>query len=312
MFGAHTTSGLRGDYSRARADFTVEQSWQTYGEADHALWRRLYARQSQLVRHYACRAFADGLARADCADAIPDLARVNRALTRASGWQLVAVPGFIPDEQFFRHLAARRFPVTVWLRKPEELDYLVEPDIFHDFFGHVPMLFDRAFGDFMQAYGEKGLRALAVGALPHVARLYWYTVEFGLIDAEDGLRAFGAGILSSGGETPYAVESPTPLRVRFDLRRCMRTRYRIDDFQKTYFVIRAIDELKDTVAQDLVPLLQSLVLEPELEPDRLYPGDEPVPPRACRPEAQGAMRASPAPRSRIKVPGESGAEHHLS
>ncbi|MFA5941802.1 MAG: phenylalanine 4-monooxygenase [Sinimarinibacterium sp.] len=282
MYGANTTSELRGDYSRARADFTVEQSWHSYDEAEHALWRRLYARQSQLVPQYACCEFAAGLVRTDCADRIPDLNRVSALLERASGWTLVAVPGFIPDEQFFRHIAARRFPVTVWLRKPEEFDYLVEPDIFHDFFGHVPMLFDPRFADFVQRYGEQGLKALEAGALSMAARLYWYTVEFGLIDAGDGLRAYGAGILSSGGETPYSIESPQPLRVRFEMQRCMRTRYMIDAYQQTYFVIRSFDELADAMAQPLAPLIERLRAEPELQPDRLVPGDEPVAPRATR------------------------------
>lgn len=288
MYGANTRSELRGDYSRARADFTVEQAWHSYSEAEQALWRRLYARQSQLVAGYACREFGAGLASTDCASAIPDLDRVSDALTRASGWRLVAVPGFIPDDQFFRHLAGRRFPVTVWLRKPEEFDYLVEPDIFHDFFGHVPMLFDRRFGDFVQRYGEQGLRALEVGALPMAARLYWYTVEFGLIDDADGLRAYGAGILSSGGETPYSVESAAPLRVRFDMQRCMRTRYMIDAYQKTYFVIRSFDELADAMSQDLPAIIERLRGEPELEPDRLYPGDAAVSPRPVHAAARAA------------------------
>lgn len=288
MYGANTRSELRGDYSRARADFTVEQAWHSYSEAEQALWRRLYARQSQLVAGYACREFGAGLASTDCASAIPDLDRVSDALTRASGWRLVAVPGFIPDDQFFRHLAGRRFPVTVWLRKPEEFDYLVEPDIFHDFFGHVPMLFDRRFGDFVQRYGEQGLRALEVGALPMAARLYWYTVEFGLIDDADGLRAYGAGILSSGGETPYSVESAAPLRVRFDMQRCMRTRYMIDDYQKTYFVIRSFDQLADAMSQDLPAIIERLRGEPELEPDRLYPGDAAVSPRPVHAAARAA------------------------
>lgn len=288
MYGANTRSELRGDYSRARADFTVEQAWHSYSEAEQALWRRLYARQSQLVAGYACREFGAGLASTDCASAIPDLDRVSDALTRASGWRLVAVPGFIPDDQFFRHLAGRRFPVTVWLRKPEEFDYLVEPDIFHDFFGHVPMLFDRRFGDFVQRYGEQGLRALEVGALPMAARLYWYTVEFGLIDDADGLRAYGAGILSSGGETPYSVESAAPLRVRFDMQRCMRTRYMIDAYQKTYFVIRSFDQLADAMSQDLPAIIERLRGEPELEPDRLYPGDAAVSPRPVHAAARAA------------------------
>lgn len=282
MYGANTDSELRGDYSRAHSDFTVEQSWHHYSAADRELWRRLYARQSELMPRYACREFAQGLARTACADDIPDLDHISDALERASGWRLVAVPGFIPDEQFFRHVAARRFPVTVWLRKPEEFDYLVEPDLFHDFFGHVPMLFDRRFGDFVQRYGEVGLQALAAGTLPMAARLYWYTVEFGLMDGDgdgsDGLRAFGAGILSSHGETPYAVESDKPRRLRFVLERCMRTRYRIDDYQKTYFVIRSLDELGETMAQDFPALFQHLRGEAGLQPDRLYPGDVTVPP----------------------------------
>lgn len=279
MYGAHSDNGLRGDYRRARADFTVDQRDHAYGDADHALWRRLYARQAQLLQLHACREFRDGLARMDAADGVPDLHAVNARLEPLSGWRLVAVPGFIPDEQFFRHLAARRFPVTVWLRKPEEFDYLVEPDIFHDFFGHVPMFFDPRFADYAQRYGEQALRLLDRGALPLLARLYWYTVEFGLIENDEGLRVYGAGILSSGGETPYAVESAAPVRVRFDLSRCMRTEYRIDSFQKTYFVVRSLDELADVMTRDLSALVDVLQAQPPLAAGRLYVGDESVPPR---------------------------------
>lgn len=282
MYGANTNSELRGDYTRAREDFTVEQAWQVYSEADQALWRRLYARQSALVQTHACREFRQGLDWTDSAAGIPDLARVNAKLGAASGWQLVAVPGFIPDAQFFRHLAARRFPVTVWIRKPEEFDYLVEPDIFHDFFGHVPMLFHRRFADYMQRFGALGLQALAMDALPLVARLYWYTVEFGLLEGDEGLRCYGAGILSSGGETPYSLESPVPCRARFELQRVMRTRYMIDAYQKTYFVVRSLDELLGAVEPDLQPLIARLKTEPEFEADRLYPGDVPVPARGQR------------------------------
>ncbi|NKF22059.1 phenylalanine 4-monooxygenase [Solimonas marina] len=282
MYGAHTDSSLRGNYSDARADFTVEQQPGAYSDAEHALWRRLYARQSSMLQPYACRAFRDGLARMTAADGVPDLAAVNARLEVASGWTLVAVPGFIPDEQFFRHLAARRFPVTVWLRKPEEFDYLVEPDIFHDFFGHVPMLFDRRFGDYVQRYGEQALRLLPQGALPLLARLYWYTVEFGLIDDDEGLRVFGAGILSSGGETPYAIESEIPRRVRFELARCLRTEYRIDNFQKTYFVVRSLDALADVMTRDLSALVADVQAKPTLTAGHEYPGDTPVPPRGGR------------------------------
>ncbi|WP_043114814.1 phenylalanine 4-monooxygenase [Solimonas soli] len=282
MYSANTSSGLRGDYTKARADFTVEQRDHVYGEADHALWRRLYARQAQLLQDYACREFREGLARTDAADGVPELDAVNARLAAASGWRLVAVPGFIPDEPFFRLLAARQFPVTVWLRKPEEFDYLVEPDIFHDFFGHVPMLFDRRFGDYVQRYGEQALRLAHLGAVPLLARLYWYTVEFGLIESDEGLRAYGAGILSSGGETPHAVESPAPLRVRLEAARCMGTAYRIDSFQKTYFVIRRLDELAELMTRDLPPLIAALREQQALSPERLYAGDEPVPPRRGR------------------------------
>lgn len=278
MYGAHTDNSLRGDYTKARADFTVEQRDHVYTEDDHALWRRLYARQAQLLQRYACREFRAGLARMDAAAGVPDLAAVNARLAAASGWQLVAVPGFIPDEQFFRHLAARRFPVTVWLRRPEEFDYLVEPDIFHDFFGHVPMLFDARFADYAQRYGEQALRLAERGALPLLARLYWYTVEFGLIESDEGLRIYGAGILSSGGETPYAVESAAPVRLRFDLARCMRTEYRIDSYQKTYFVVRSLDALAGLMTRDLATMVEALQAEPPLAAGVLYAGDEPLPP----------------------------------
>ncbi len=279
MYGAHTSSALRGDYRRARADFTVEQGWHHYSAAEQALWCRLYERQHQQLAGSACEAYLDGLTRAGSADRIPDLNAVSAALTAATGWRLVAVPGFIPDAQFFAHLAARQFPVTVWLRKPEEIDYLVEPDIFHDFFGHVPMLFDPHFADFVQRYGEQGLHAITLDALPLVARLYWYTVEFGLIDTPAGLRAYGAGILSSAGETAYALDSAQALRIRFDIERCMRTRYRIDAFQKTYFVIQTLDQLIGAIDQDLDVLLTRVRQAPELDPEHLTSGDRVVAPR---------------------------------
>ena len=282
MFGANTESELRGDYSQARPDFTVEQSLQVYTEADQALWRTLYQRQSQLAQDYACEEFCRGLAETNAATRIPDLEKVSDGLEKKTGWRLVAVPGFIPDEQFFRHLAARRFPVTVWLRKPEEMDYLVEPDIFHDFFGHVPMLYQPEFADYMQSYGQQGLKALELGMLPLLARVYWYTVEFGLIRTPKGLRAYGAGILSSAGETVYALEDPRSVRLRLNMERCMRTRYRIDDFQKIYFVIDSLTELADAMSQDLRPRLLRLKHLADLEPDCTAQGDELLPPAPMR------------------------------
>jgi len=232
---------LRGDYSAAAADFTVPQG--SYTEAEHATWRTLFARQATLLPCHAARAYRDGLARLDCASGIPDFAQASRQLRGITGWSLVPVPGLIPDAAFFAHLAARRFPVTVWIRRPEELDYLVEPDVFHDFVGHVPLLTEPAFADFLQAYGELGEVASGLGAVKQLARLYWHMVEFGLIEEEDGLRAYGAGILSSATETVYATTSPKPRRLHFDPARVLRSEYFIDDLQPTYFVIRGYHEL---------------------------------------------------------------------
>ena len=268
-----TTHAPRGDYARMRPDYTVEQDWGAYTATEHDLWRRLYARQAALVPKFACREFIDSLAALDSAEAIPRLESVNARLRKATRWQLVGVPGLLPDLAFFEHLAARRFPVTVWLRKPEEFDYIVEPDVFHDFFGHVPLLFDPVFADYLEAYGRGGIKAHALGAIEMLARLYWYTVEFGLIDTPAGLRAYGAGILSSGGELPYCVESPAPQRIGFDLLRIMRTRYKIDTFQETYFVIREFGELFEATAPDFAPYYAQLRGDGLIAPGEALPAD---------------------------------------
>ncbi len=248
-----TTHNLRGDYSRMRPDCTVDQAWSAYSPAEHDLWRRLYARQAALVPKYACAEFIDSIAALDFGAGIPRFDEVNPKLARATGWQIVAVPGLLPDRVFFEHLANRRFPVTVWIRNPEEFDYIVEPDVFHDFFGHVPLLFNAVFADYLEAYGKGGLKADALGAIEMLSRLYWYTVEFGLIETATGMRTYGAGILSSGGELPYCIDSPEPNRIGFDLLRIMQTRYKIDTFQETYFVIRDFRELFEATAPDFTP-----------------------------------------------------------
>jgi phenylalanine-4-hydroxylase len=253
-----TNHALRGDYSAVRPDCTVDQDWDAYSEAEHELWRRLYRRQESLVARYACDEFNQALEVLDFSKAIPRFDAVNRKLGPATNWQLVAVPGLVPDLTFFEHLANRRFPVTVWLRKPEEFDYIVEPDIFHDFFGHAPMLFNPVFADYMQAYGRGGIKAHALGAIEMLARLYWYTVEFGLIDTPQGIRTYGAGILSSGGEIGYCIDSPDPNRIGFDLLRIMQTRYKIDTYQETYFVIRDFKQLFDATAPDFTPYYEQL------------------------------------------------------
>jgi phenylalanine-4-hydroxylase len=275
MEGIVTTSlpaGLRGNYAAAAPDFTLVQDMAAYSAADHATWRRLAARQAALLPAHAARAYRDGLARLDCAQGVPDFTAASRVLRAATGWSLVAVPGLIPDAPFFAHLAARRFPVTSWIRRPEELDYIVEPDIFHDFAGHVPLLTDPEFARFLEAYGRLGAAAEAIGALKPLARLYWHMVEFGLIEEEGGLRAYGAGILSSNAETLHATSSAAPRRLRFDLERVLRSDYFIDDLQPTYFVIRSYGELFDAMGR--LPALLAAARDAEpIPPGAAAPGD---------------------------------------
>lgn len=273
MFGAHSNSALRGDYARARADFTVDQDLAAYSATDRAVWRRLMGRQTRLVHTHACAAFLHGVELLQSPLQIPSLERTGDLIEARTGWRLVAVPGFIPDEAFFAHLAARRFPVSVWVRRPDEMDYLVEPDLFHDYFGHVPMLLDPVFADCLAAYGTRGLEAAATDALPRLARFYWYMVEFGLIHTGDGLKAYGAGMLSSRAETVYSVESPQPHRLWFDLERVMRTDYMIDAFQKTYFVLPDFDALFGVMTQDFRPVCERLRARPDIDPATLAPGD---------------------------------------
>ncbi len=266
-------NNLRGDYSHINDDYTIQQDWGLYTETEHDLWRKLYARQSRILPGYAADGFITNLERLDAADQIPHFGRVSEQLHGATGWHLVAVPGLVPDDVFFDHLANRRFPVTVWLRKPEEMDYLVEPDVFHDFFGHVPMLYDPVFADYLAAYGAKGPEAIAMGGLKNLARMYWYMVEFGLIMTEHGLRAYGAGMLSSQTETIYSVTDPTPNRVAFDLERVMATDYAIDDFQKTYFVLESYDQLFDAMKIPMAPIYERLVDTPVIDPRTTLPTD---------------------------------------
>ena len=250
---------LRGDYSRAGPDFAVEQNWAGYSAAEHALYRRLFQRQAKLVARYACPEWIDAIAGLEsAAREIPKFDQVSRQLRAATGWEIVAVPGLIPDDAFFTHLANRRFPVTVWLRRPDEFDYIVEPDVFHDFFGHVPLLFDRVYADHLYEYGKGGLKAMRLDAVKMLARLYWFTIEFGLMRTPHGIRAYGAGLLSSGGELAYCVDDPRPRRLPFDLERIMRTEYQIDRYQDAYFVIESFDQLMRETAPDFTPIYARL------------------------------------------------------
>jgi phenylalanine-4-hydroxylase len=269
---------LRGDYSKADAHYVIQQDASLYTPEQHALWRRLYERQSKLLPGRACDVFIDSLHKMDASDAIPNFEKTNEALYKATKWQLVAVPGLIPDLTFFEHLAARRFPVTVWLREPEEFDYIVEPDVFHDFFGHVPLLFNPIFADYLQQYGTGGLKALNQDALKYLARLYWYTVEFGLIKTDEGMRVYGAGILSSGGEIDYCLTSPHPRRIMLDVERCMRTLYKIDSYQETYFVIESFQKLFDDTAPDFTSMYDRIRPLDALPANSLLAGEVDLPP----------------------------------
>jgi phenylalanine-4-hydroxylase len=252
----------------------MAQPWSRYSEADHRTWRSLFERQARLLQGRACSEYMAGLAGLEvAAGRIPEFERLSDVLERTTGWRIVAVPGLVPEDVFFGHLAQRRFPATWWIRRPEQMDYLQEPDVFHDLYGHVPMLMNPVFADYMQAYGEGGLKALRLGALPNLARLYWYTVEFGLIRTAAGLRIYGSGILSSKGESIFSLDSTAPNRLAFDLKRILRTRYRIDTFQKTYFVIDSFEQLFDQTREDFVDHYREVLGQGEIGAGAVLAGD---------------------------------------
>ena len=256
-------------------DWTIPQDWAAYTPQEHALWDRLFARQAQMLPDRAVAEFMNGLdVLRMTRPGIPDFDELSERLMKLTGWQVVAVPGLVPDRLFFDHLANRRFVAGRFLRTPDQIDYLSEPDIFHDVFGHVPLLANPAFADYMQAYGQGGLRADGLGAIDRLARLYWYTVEFGLLRQGDDLKLYGAGIVSSHGESIYALDDPSPNRLGFDLQRLMRTRYRIDDYQQSYFVIDSFEDLlRQTVETDFAPLYAELDGLPDLDTDTILPTD---------------------------------------
>ncbi len=266
--------GLAAGARPERADWTIDQGWETYSAADHATWKTLFERQGRLLPGRVCDEFAAGMrALPLSAEQIPEFERLSETLMRHTGWQVVAVPGLVPDEVFFEHLANRRFPAGNFIRKPGQLDYLEEPDVFHDVFGHVPMLMNPVMADFIQAYGVGGLRARQLGVLHQLARVYWYTVEFGLVRQAEGIRIYGAGIASSYTESVYALADDSPNRLRFELERVLRTRYIIDDFQRTYFVLDKLDDLLALAQIDFGPLYQRVAGLPEIEAGSVLASD---------------------------------------
>jgi phenylalanine-4-hydroxylase len=309
-------------------DSIIAQDWNGYTAAEHAMWNRLFSRQVSMLGSRMAPAFMQGIDVLRMSKpGIPDFVELSSRLTAATGWSVVAVPGLIPDEEFFEHLANRRFVAGRFIRTPEQIDYLEEPDVFHDVFGHVPLLVDPVFANYMQAYGQGGLRAMRYGSIHRLARLYWYTVEFGLIRDGDGdgdgvskgsrngdgvskgsgdgggaadeggiavvaagrgdgggggedcgggdrLRLYGAGIASSNSESLFALDSDSPNRLGFDLKRVMRTKYRIDSFQRNYFVIDNFEQLlKQTLETDFAPLYAELDSLPDIEVGTILPTD---------------------------------------
>ncbi len=259
----------------AADDWTIQQDWNAYTAREHATWDRLFERQTALLPGRVAPEFLQGLDILRLSKpGIPDFEELSDRLMRASGWRVVAVPGLVPDDVFFDHLANRRFVSGNFIRRPDQLDYLQEPDVFHDVFGHVPLLANPVFADYMEAYGKGGQRAVEAGAIDKLARLYWYTVEFGLIRSGDALKLYGAGIVSSYTESIFALDDPSPNRLGFDLKRVMLTKYRIDDFQQNYFVIDSFEDLLDqTLNTDFEPIYAELANQPDIEIETILLSD---------------------------------------
>ncbi|WP_428968849.1 phenylalanine 4-monooxygenase [Sphingomonas sp. Xoc002] len=275
---AQDTHVLAAPPEGASADWTIPQGWEHYTAEEHATWDTLFARQSRLLPGRASEAYLRGLDVLKLSrPGIPDFEELSERLMKLTGWQVVAVPGLVPDDVFFDHMANRRFVAGNFIRRPEQLDYLQEPDVFHDVFGHVPMLADPVFADYLAAYGRGGQRALGMDALKYLGRLYWYTVEFGLVREDGDLRIYGAGIVSSYSESRFALEDPSPNRIGFDLARVMRTEYRIDDFQQNYFVIPSYEDLlRTTLETDFAPLYEAIKALPDIPVAAIVDGDEVV------------------------------------
>jgi phenylalanine-4-hydroxylase len=272
-------SGSKNRYRNAprNPDYTIGQDWPSYSAAEHDRWDRLFKRSQAVLHERACDEFTAMMHTLKLSESgIPDMERLSDRLDKITGWRVVPVAELVPDDVFFDHLANRRFPAGAFIRSEQEMDYLEEPDVFHDVFGHVPLLANPVYSNFMQAYGKGGQRAISLGRLPNLARLYWYTVEFGLLRTPAGLRIFGAGIMSSTTESVFALESHSPNRIAFDLERVMRTKYLIDDFQQTYFVIESFEKLLDDCYQDFAPIYERLGSATDIEPDQVLDGDDVV------------------------------------
>lgn len=258
-----------------KEDYTCQFRWEEYTEEDHAVWQELFARQSKLLVGRACNEYLNSLpVLGVTAQGIPDFRRMSDILEKATRWRLVTVPGFLPGEVFLAHLAKRQFPVTYWIRPREKMDYLVEPDIFHDLFGHVPMLINPIFADYMQEFGKGGIKAHTLNADLLIARLYWFTVEFGLINTPDGLRIYGSGIVSSKTESVYCLEDQRPHRIAFDVKRIMRTDYHYDKLQESYYVIDSFEQLFEATRPDFAPIYEEIRALGDVKAYNVLPTDK--------------------------------------
>jgi phenylalanine-4-hydroxylase len=253
----------------------IEQDWSKYTAQDHKTWGTLFNRQLETLKGTICEEYLAGLKTLHLtADEVPNYERMNTHLRAATGWEVLPVPGLIASRPFFQMLANRQFPAGTFIRTPEQLDYLEEPDIFHDVFGHVPLLSNPDYANYMQAYGEGGLKAMDHKGIKFLARLNWYTIEFGLMKSGSDFKVYGAGILSSYGEAKYVKSDPSPHFVQFDLERVLRTGYYIDDLQATYFVIDSFEALfKECIERPFVPLYEEYRQKPTLSPFELLDTD---------------------------------------
>lgn len=233
----------------ADASIFTTQDWAAYTDEDHAVWGILYERRMRELAANGSRVFLDGAAAIGLRpDRVPELAEVNRRLDARTGWNAVPVTGFIPARQFFQCLAERRFPTTITIRPREQLDYLPEPDIFHDVFGHVPLHADAAFGDYLQGFGEVAARAESDEDVQRMARLFWFTVEFGLVHEGGRTKVYGSGLISSAGDAANAL-GPRCDRRPFSLDAVFDQPFEIDRFQDVLFVVESFDQLFEATAE---------------------------------------------------------------
>lgn len=257
-------------------DCVIDQRWDRYTKEDHAIWGTLFERQLGTLKGHVAQEYLDGLEALGIGpEGVPNFDRMNARLRKITGWEVVAVPGLIPSKPFFQMLANRQFPAGTFIRSREQLDYLEEPDIFHDVFGHVPLLTNHAYADYMNEYGRVGLAGMERKAVKFLARLNWYTIEFGLIRKPEGVRIYGAGIVSSYGEAKYVAGDNSAHELAFDLERVLRTGYYIDDFQATYFVIDRFEDLFDLLkGADILALIDDVRSRPTLTPFEIREQDK--------------------------------------